>query len=417
MPRFYSGAALPISCAVDSYRRIEGKGGTWTARAYDPATRRREYRALGAADDFMDADGVECLTFAQAQEAARAWFASLARRRAGQDEEPEPPATVAQAVEEYLADYRRRGGRALRELQTTFGAHVLPTLGHLRLDALTARRLNEWRDALADAPARVRTRPGDAQRSRKAGDDPDAQRARRSTANNVLGVLKAALNHAFRQGRVASDVAWRRVRPFQRVAAARVRWLRDDEALRLANACAGDLRTLVTGALLTGCRYGELAAMTAGDFDPSAATVHVARSKGGKARHVALTDEGVAFFQQLAAGRAAGERLFLRWSPEAERMSPWGKSQQFRPLRDACTAAAITPAISFHILRHTYGSRLARAGVPMQVIAAQLGHADTRITERHYAHLAPDHVAGVVRQSFAPLNIAPASDAIITAPS
>ena len=90
-------------------------------------------------------------------------------------------------------------------------------------------------------------------------------------------------------------------------------------------------------------------------------------------------------------------------------MSPWGKSQQFRPLREACAAAAITPAISFHILRHTYGSRLARAGVPMQVIAAQLGHADTRITERHYAHLAPDHFAGVVRQSFAPLNIAPAS--------
>ena len=83
------------------YRRIEGKGGTWTARAYDPATRRREYRSLGAADDFMDADGVECLTFAQAQEAARAWFASLARRRAGQGEEAEPPATVAQAVEEY----------------------------------------------------------------------------------------------------------------------------------------------------------------------------------------------------------------------------------------------------------------------------------------------------------------------------
>lgn len=96
-------------------------------------------------------------------------------------------------------------------------------------------------------------------------------------------------------------------------------------------------------------------------------------------------------------------------------MSPWGKSQQFRPLREACAAAAITPAISFHILPHTYGSRLARAGVPMQVIAAQLGHADTRITERHYAHLAPDRVAGVVRQSFAPLNNAAASGVTVAA--
>ena len=75
---------------------------------------------------------------------------------------------------------------------------------------------------------------------------------------------------------------------------------------------ARDTRTLVTGALLTGRRYGELAAVTAGDFDPSAGTVHVARSKRGRARHVALTDEGVAFFRRVAAGRATGERLFLR---------------------------------------------------------------------------------------------------------
>ena len=36
-------------------------------------------------------------------------------------------------------------------------------------------------------------------------------------------------------------------------------------------------------------------------------------------------------------------------------------------------------------------------GVPMGVIAAQLGHADTRMTERHYAHLSPNYVANTVR--------------------
>ena len=35
----------------------------------------------------------------------------------------------------------------------------------------------------------------------------------------------------------------------------------------------------------------------------------------------------------------------------------------------------------------------------MGVIAAQLGHADTRMTERHYAHLAPNYVAETVRAS------------------
>lgn len=36
-------------------------------------------------------------------------------------------------------------------------------------------------------------------------------------------------------------------------------------------------------------------------------------------------------------------------------------------------------------------------GVPMGVIAAQLGHADTRMTEKHYAHLAPSYFADTIR--------------------
>jgi hypothetical protein len=38
--------------------------------------------------------------------------------------------------------------------------------------------------------------------------------------------------------------------------------------------------------------------------------------------------------------------------------------------------------------------------VPMAVIARQLGHSDTRMTERHYAHLAPNYVADTIRASF-----------------
>jgi intergrase/recombinase len=38
------------------------------------------------------------------------------------------------------------------------------------------------------------------------------------------------------------------------------------------------------------------------------------------------------------------------------------------------------------------------AGVPLNVVAAKLGHADTRMTERHYAHLAPSYVAETIRK-------------------
>ena len=66
-------------------------------------------------------------------------------------------------------------------------------------------------------------------------------------------------------------------------------------------------------------------------------------------------------------------------------------------MRTTAEVAGLRP-VSFHMLRHTYGSQLAMQGVPLNVIAAQLGHADTRITERHYAHLATSYVAETVRE-------------------
>ena len=39
-------------------------------------------------------------------------------------------------------------------------------------------------------------------------------------------------------------------------------------------------------------------------------------------------------------------------------------------------------------------------GVPTGVIAHQLGHTDTRMAEKHYAHLSPSYVADTIRQNF-----------------
>jgi integrase len=71
-----------------------------------------------------------------------------------------------------------------------------------------------------------------------------------------------------------------------------------------------------------------------------------------------------------------------------------------RPMREACVRAGIAPAVGFHVLRHTHGSLLGMRAVPMAVIARQLGHADTRMTEKHYAHLAPNYIADTIRGSF-----------------
>jgi integrase len=255
----------------------------------------------------------------------------------------------------------------------------------------------------------VRTKlTADKQATRETPNDDDARRRRKATANRILTMLKAALNRAFQAGRAASDQAWRRVKPFAKVDEAVVRYLSADEVYRLVNACPPDLRRLVQAAILTGCRYSELARLRARDFNPDSGTVSIRLSKG-RARHVTLTEEGAPCLEQWTAGLQSNGYIFLRSDGEI-----WGKSHQKRPLEEASKAAGISPPVTFHILRHTHGSHLAMRGVPMGVIAKQLGHSDTRMTEKHYAHLAPNYVADTIRLNFPKFGIVGNSPVIIS---
>jgi integrase len=190
------------------------------------------------------------------------------------------------------------------------------------------------------------------------------------------------------------------VKPFREVDAPVVHFLSDDECRRIVNACDGAFRNIVKGALFTGCRYGELTRMRVADFNAEVGTVTIRVSKAGKARHVVLADEGRALFELLTAGRAPQDLIFAR-----EDNGPWGASHQTRPIGEASRIAKLDPPATFHILRHTYASSLAMKGAPLGVIAAQLGHSDTRMTERHYAHLSPSYVADVVRAALPGLGI------------
>jgi site-specific recombinase XerD len=128
------------------------------------------------------------------------------------------------------------------------------------------------------------------------------------------------------------------------------------------------------------------------DFSAASKSVAVLLSKSGKSRHIALTNEGVNLFSKIVSDKTAEKPIFLRDDQEE-----WGASHQQRRLEDASDRAQIDPPVNFHILRHTYASALAMNGAPMAVIAAQLGHVGTRITEKHYAHLAPTYVGDTVR--------------------
>jgi integrase len=371
------------------YRKLTSGPGTWLARRYTGDGRytvenlRTADGTLVLADDFEDSDGARILSFAQAQQAARG--------PRGQRRSPGGH-TVADAMDDYFRflEGDGRAAHSIRDSRYRADAFILPQLGSVKIAALTPDRLRRWRDQIASAAPRLRTRNGDQQKHREIAAGEDAKRARRASANRTWTILRAALNHAFNEGRAETDVAWRKVKPFRRVDATRVRYLSIGEAKRLINACEPEFRPLVQAALQTGARYGELCRLQVHDFSVDSDTLAIRQSKSGKARHIVLTDEGRAFFAQLAAGRSGAEPMFRKL---------WAKSHQARPMREAVERAKIKPVIGFHGLRHTWASLAIMAGMPLMVVARNLGHADTRMVEKHYGHLAPSFIADAIRKS------------------
>ena len=294
-----------------------------------------------------------------------------------------------------MARLEDEGSKSINDAKSRIAKHIRPALGDIALVDLDDTKVRGWSKAMAERPRHVRGAKDQPSRPLAGPETEDERRRRKASANRVLTILKAALNHAYASKKVDTDKAWRSVKPFREVDAARVRYFTMAEVSRLVNASEGDFRILVQAALFTGCRYGELGAVRAGDFNPDSGTLFIGKSKSGKARHVVLTHEGQRFFARLAAGRASDALLLTKADG-----SRWGASNQIRPMTEALKAARITGG-SFHILRHTAASHNVMAGVPLGVVATNLGHADTRMTERHYAHLAPSYVAEQLRK-FAP---------------
>ena len=190
---------------------------------------------------------------------------------------------------------------------------------------------------------------------------------------------------------MSNKAAWEAVKPFREVDLPKVRFLTPSEVTALTKACDADFQVIVKAALLTGCRYGELTELRVDAFNPKNKSIFIEKSKNGGPRHVALNDEGVTFFSQLAKGREPSAKMFSRANGK-----PWKTSEQKRPMDKACSESKID-GVTFHVLRHTYASQAVMNGVPVAVVAEQLGHKDTRITERHYAHLCRSYKQEIIR--------------------
>jgi len=368
------------------YRKGQSGAGKWVVRQY-AGGQAYLVETIASADDVSDANGVGVLNFSQAQ----------ARARALRDERSRASGwmaayTVNDAMAAYLT-FLEHERASVADARYRHEAFIRRPFGDTEIAFLKAKKIRDWHRSIIKIGPRLRTKKGHEQRYAGLGSDTESKRRRRVSANRTLMVLKAALNMAWRDGHAPSDAEWRRVKPFEGTDAARVRYITIAEAKRLLNACEPDFRLLVQAALESGSRYGHLVRLRVSDFNPDTGIIsihHTAQNKRGG--HVVLSDEGLTFFRQVCAGRPGNAVMFNRADG-----TPWLRSHQGMRMKAASHKAKIEPPISFHVLRHTWASLAAMNGVPLMVIAKNLGHTDTRMVERHYGHLAPSYIADAIR--------------------
>lgn len=276
--------------------------------------------------------------------------------------------------DEYWQHAQRRVRKSTLSRKKSHLAHVLAELGHLRLNEINAKVIEDYAD----------TRRDDGLQS--------------VSINNEVRTLLRVLNFAAHERDLPV-----RVPKFKRLSEAgqeKVTAYTDDEIDRLLvqlEKLSMPLVPVVLFILNTGARRGEALAMKSDNVDLGRRVFRIWSyrktdprtgevteqwtSKNGKSREVPISE---AMIPYLTKERLANEWLFP--SPETgSRYAHWPQ-RMFDRARDA---AGIKGGV--HKLRHTFASRFLAAKPDMFLLARILGHSYTQVTER-YSHLQPGHL-------------------------
>ena len=155
-------------------------------------------------------------------------------------------------------------------------------------------------------------------------------------------------------------------------------------------------RVMYLTAAMTGLRQGELLALRWMDIDWTAKRVRVRRNyvrgecgtpkSKRSTRSVPLADRVAGELHRLyvaSAYQADDDLVFAH--PQTGQ--PMERSNLLKRYKRALKRAKVRP-VRFHDLRHTFGTRMAAAGVPMRTLQEWMGHRDFKTT-LIYADYAP----------------------------
>lgn len=192
-------------------------------------------------------------------------------------------------------------------------------------------------------------------------------------------------------------------RPRARPAFLRVPWVLPrpapvDEVGAFSNTLRSWRDRALVGLLLgAGLRLSEALGLRLGDLDWGRKQVFVRRGKGGRQRYAMVPDVAWAALKayldrerpEPAAGAAEEAPLFvaLHGPHRGQPLTAAGVQSLFRHHR----RLAGTPNVTPHRLRHTCGTELHRAGMPLEFLQEQLGHRRLEST-RLYVHLSNERL-------------------------
>lgn len=157
------------------------------------------------------------------------------------------------------------------------------------------------------------------------------------------------------------------------------RGLNDDELSSLLSSpwdqgrCPRRDRAIVYLLATYGPRREQVSALRLADVDWSEGTIVFAAHKGGKAVHHTLTEaaaEALADYLRHERPVSDSDDVFLRQKRPYVRLSPMAITQVMRTRMVRCGLPPRSP----HALRHSFATRLLKAGQSVKAIADLLGH-------------------------------------------
>jgi integrase len=209
-----------------------------------------------------------------------------------------------------------------------------------------------------------------------------------ATTNRMLACLKHMMTKAV-DWNMANEEALKRVRKvkFLKENNIRLRFLNADECKRLIGCCPKHLKPIVTMAVNTGMRRGEILSLKWKQIDLRHGYISLTDTKSGEGREVPINDTLGEMLEEMPHSI---ESIYVFTDRDGK---PYKEVK--RSFSTALRKAEIYD-FRFHDLRHTFSSQLVMKGVDLTTVKELLGHKSIIMTMR-YAHLAPEHKTKAVK--------------------